>query len=80
MDDRRGKLDGAFFSYRATKDGKVLIAWHGKPVVTLKGARAQKFLRQIEGAAPHDAQLVMARATGNFKRGNERPQPGTDRR
>ena len=25
------------FSYRATKDGKVLIAWHGKPIITLKG-------------------------------------------
>ncbi len=73
MVDRRGKLEDGVFSYRVTKDGKVMIAWRGKHVVTLKGMKAQKFIRQIDGLEPHDAQLVMARATGNFKRGNERP-------
>jgi hypothetical protein len=65
-------MDEEVFSYQATKDGKVLISWHGKLVTTLKGDRAQKFIGQIEDADDHEAQLIMAKATGNFKRGNER--------
>jgi hypothetical protein len=75
VDDRRGKLNDEVFTYRLTKDGRVMIAWHNRHVVTLKGLTAQKFVRQIEGLDPHAAQLVMARATGNFKRGNERGTP-----
>jgi hypothetical protein len=38
----------------------------------LKGKQAEKFIRQISGLEGKDAQLVMAKITGNFKRGNER--------
>jgi hypothetical protein len=69
MDDQP---DTEVFSHRITKDGKVLISWRGKLVMTLKGDRAQKFIGQIEDADDHAAQLIMAKATGNFKRGNER--------
>ncbi|WP_278913673.1 hypothetical protein [Deinococcus wulumuqiensis] len=41
-------------------------------VSTLTGQEAQKFLARIAGLGDHDAQLLMARLTGNFKRGNER--------
>ncbi|NKB67590.1 MAG: hypothetical protein GKR89_11045 [Candidatus Latescibacteria bacterium] len=64
--------DNGDFSYRNNKDGKVLIHWQGRPVVTLKGGRAAKFLAQAEGAGADELQLLMARCTGNFKRGNER--------
>ena len=60
------------FSFTATKDGAVLISHRGRPVVTIRGARARKFLEQVEGGDSDDAQLVMARFTGNFKRGNEK--------
>ena len=60
------------FSYRATKDGKVLIYWRGKQVVVLKGTRAQKLLAELAGMDPEQEQLTLAKATGNFKRGNER--------
>ena len=60
------------FSYRATKDGSVFISWRGEVVVTLKGAKASRFLTQADGASEDGAQMLMARATGNFKRGNER--------
>jgi len=60
------------FDYQTTKDNKVLVYWQGKHVVTLSGKRAEKFLSQIAGADDDTAQLVMARFTGNFKRGNER--------
>jgi hypothetical protein len=65
------------FSYRASKDGKVFVAWHGKTVTTLKGEAARRFLSRIEAANPHEAQQIMARVTGNFKRGNERLASGT---
>ena len=57
------------FSYRATKDETVFISWNGRPVTTLRGEQARRFLTQAERG---DEQLLMARATGNFKRGNER--------
>jgi hypothetical protein len=41
-------------------------------VTTLAGVPAERFLREVEGADEEAEQLLMARATGNFKRGNER--------
>ena len=71
-EDKRGKLEEEFFEYTVTKDNKVLIYWYNKLVVTLAGKQAQKFLGQIDGLEGVEAQLVLARFTGNFKRGNER--------
>jgi hypothetical protein len=70
--DKRHKLDEAPFAYRVTNDGRVLLYWHAKQVKTLNGGEARKFLTKIEELEGKDAQLVMAKATGNFKRGNER--------
>ena len=60
------------FSFRSTKEGKVFISWKGKVVMSLKGARAARFLTNVDGADEELAQLEMARITGNFKHGNER--------
>ncbi|MBT4499091.1 MAG: hypothetical protein HOC74_15285 [Gemmatimonadetes bacterium] len=62
------------FDYRIVKDGRILISWRGKQVVTLAGKKADKFRNQIDGLDDNGAQLLMARMTGNFKRGNERPR------
>lgn len=71
--DKRGKLDEGVFSYQAIQDGRVLLYWMGRHVKTLAGKDAQKFLTAIDTCQTEkDAQLVMAKATGNFKRGNER--------
>ena len=60
------------FDYRITKDKKVFISWHGKQVVILSGKRASAFVAAIGIAADdEEAQLIMAKVTGNFKRGNE---------
>lgn len=48
---------------------EVVIFHHGRRATTLRGRRASDFLAEIEGG---DAQLLMARLTGNYKRGNER--------
>jgi hypothetical protein len=59
------------FTWAATKDGRVRIRWRGKVVTTLAGVPAERFLREVEGADERGEQLLLARATGNFKRGNE---------
>jgi hypothetical protein len=60
------------FAWRATKDGRVRISWRGRLVTTLAGAPAARFLREVDGADEEAEQLLLARVTGNFKRGNER--------
>ena len=45
------------------------ITHRGRAAGTLRGARAEKFLAEVESG---DAQLVMARWTGAYKFGNER--------
>ncbi|MFC0189371.1 hypothetical protein ACFFJY_13790 [Fictibacillus aquaticus] len=71
--DKRGKLDEEFFSYSASKNGTVFLEWYGKQVKILKGKEAQKFIERIQSAADEkERQLIMAKVTGNFKRGNER--------
>ena len=70
--DQRNRFEDDLFSYRATKSGTVLISWQGKHVTTLNRKQAERFLTQIAGLDDRAAQLVMAKATGNFKRGNER--------
>ena len=68
------------FTFRSVDDGTVRIAWHGRHVVTLAGSKAARFLARIADADPDGAQLLMARATGNFKRGNERSPEKRKRR
>lgn len=64
--------DDLGFTYRARAEGEVVILRHGRPVVTLRGVKASAFLARARGAGAAAAQQVMARATGNYKRGNER--------
>ena len=60
------------FSYSTTKDGRVRVAFRGRQVVTLAGADAERVASRLEGASAEREQLLLAKATGNFKRGNER--------
>ncbi len=70
--DKKNRFDEEVFSYRATKEGRIFLFWQGKQVKILKGPAAQKFLQDIVNENQKGAQLVMAKVTGNFKRGNER--------
>jgi len=55
-----------------TKDHTVFLDYFGKQVKILKGKEAEKFLKRIYAAEnTTEEQLVMAKITGNFKRGNE---------
>ena len=60
------------FSYQPHRDGTVAIFWRQRPATTLTGRLAERFLAAAPGADEPELQLLMAKATGNFKRGNER--------
>ncbi len=70
--DKRNVLDDEVFTYRISKEIKVFIYWSGKQVKVLKGDEAQKFISKLIGLDDKGIQLLMAKVTGNFKRGNER--------
>jgi hypothetical protein len=57
------------FTHLRNGDGSVTIRHRGRAATTLRGARAAEFLSEI---AAGDDQLIMARWTGNYRRGNER--------
>lgn len=71
--DKRNRLDESPFSYRLSKDNTVFLNNEGRQIKILKGKEANKFLERMEAAEDDVAkQLIMAKITGNFKRGNER--------
>jgi len=59
----------AGFAFVVRKNGDVAITHDGRAAAVLRKAAAERFLRDIEA---RDPQEVMARVTGNYKRGNER--------
>ena len=47
----------------------IAITHHGTPATTLPGRRALEFVEAVEVGDPQE---LMARLTGNYRRGNER--------
>lgn len=60
------------FSHRTRKGGKVEVLHRGRLAATLRGAVALDFLAEMESRGHAEGQQLMARLTGNYKRGNER--------
>ena len=61
------------FTALVTKDERVLITREGRTVATLAGSRAGRLAYALTRAADEEArQLLLSRATGNYRRGNER--------
>lgn len=58
------------FEYTVFGD-RVEVRHRGRRAANLRGPAAQRFLADVERADP---QQVMARVTGQYKRGNERGQ------
>jgi hypothetical protein len=69
--DRRGKLEEEPFTVKVTRD-KVLVEFRGRLVRTLVGRDADEVKRAALAGDEVALQLLVARKTGNFKRGNER--------
>ncbi|MDP5276521.1 hypothetical protein [Chengkuizengella axinellae] len=70
--DKRDRLKESPFSYKITKANKVMIYWDNRMIKTLSEKESKKFLSNIEGKDEFGIQLILAKLTGNFKRGNER--------
>jgi hypothetical protein len=71
--DKRKRLEKEVFTYRVTKNNTVFIDYNGRQVTTLKGKEAEKILNKINQApSDYEVQLILAKVTGNFKRGNEK--------
>ena len=51
------------------RGAEVVITHHGNRATVLRGPRAAAFLEDVER---DDPQELMARVTGNYRRGNER--------
>lgn len=58
------------FGYRITQDGRVLVSRGGRLVVILAGSTADRLVSRL-GRDEETDQALLARATGNYRRGNE---------
>lgn len=61
--------DAAGFEWKQRKNGDVVITHRGKVATVLRNRKAAEFL---DAVGDQDDQELMARVTGNYKRGNER--------
>jgi hypothetical protein len=57
------------FEFAERKSGEVAIFHHVRLATTLRKETAARFLKDVETGDPQE---LMARATGDYKRGNER--------
>lgn len=62
------------FELEQRKNGEVVITHHGKRASVLRGDPAERLLSGVESVDEIAAQHLMARATGNYKRRNERQE------
>ncbi|MDZ5661309.1 hypothetical protein HN031_06945 [Nocardioides sp. zg-1308] len=59
------------FAYDVRGD-EVVISHHGRRATVLRGRAAARFLADVEDGDGDTDQELMARVTGNYRRGNER--------
>ncbi|HMR24625.1 MAG TPA: hypothetical protein PKC21_04645 [Oligoflexia bacterium] len=61
------------FSYHYSKQGLLRVSYNHKVIMHLKSKAAEKLYSQLQGCNnEEDIQMLLAKATGNFKRGNEK--------
>ena len=71
--DQKNYLKTLPFSYRITKDQKLLISHEGKNVMVIKASKSTKTIHKLQAESDYfEIQLLLAKLTGNFKRGNEK--------
>jgi len=57
------------FEWTQRKNGDVVVKHHARVAAILRGKAATRFVSDVGRGDPQE---VMARVTGNYKRGNER--------
>jgi hypothetical protein len=72
--DKRNRLSEEPFTYQITKKGMVLIHYGGKQIKIVKDKEAERLIARINEVKGNmtEVQLLLAKITGNFKRGNEK--------
>jgi len=72
--DNRNRLGEEPFDYQITKKGTVMISYEGKQIKIVSGKEADRLIVRISEVEdnPTEIQLLLAKITGNFKRGNEK--------
>jgi hypothetical protein len=66
------ELQDLGFTFRVRKRGDIEVLHQGRLAATLRGDDASSFSAEVAELSAQDAQQLMARLTGNYKRGNER--------
>ncbi|MGB5105614.1 MAG: hypothetical protein WBP29_07135 [Candidatus Zixiibacteriota bacterium] len=64
--------DDLGFTIQSCNNGDIIILHHGRAATMLRGKKAIQFLSDLEASEFATQQQMMARLTGNYKRGNER--------
>lgn len=72
--DKRNRLSEEPFDYQITKKGTVVIYYEGKQIKNIKDREAERLIARIKVVEDNitAVQLLLAKITGNFKRGNEK--------
>lgn len=72
--DKRNRLSEEPFDYQITKKGTVVIYYEGKQIKNVKDREAERLIARIKEVEDNitAVQLLLAKITGNFKRGNEK--------
>lgn len=72
--DKRNRLGEEPFTYQITKKGTVVIYYEGKQIKIVKDREAERLIKRINEVEDNitAVQLLLAKITGNFKRGNEK--------
>jgi len=60
------------FSYKITKDRKILIFRDNKRIKIIKSKWSEEFIRQQHSLTQEQIQMKLAKITGHYKHGNER--------
>jgi hypothetical protein len=68
------------FTFIGTKKGEIIINHYGRKATTLRSNRAMEFKEDIDTSTFDEQQQLMARLTGNYKRGNERSAKKTSQK
>ncbi|MBP1045746.1 hypothetical protein I6N96_05600 [Enterococcus sp. BWM-S5] len=60
------------FTFQESKEGKIIIFYYNKQIMIVKEQRARTLSQKLANASLEEQQMILAKTTGNFKRGNER--------
>jgi hypothetical protein len=62
------------FSCQITKDGRVFFVHLNRSAGVLSGKEASRFIAKFNASDFQQQQLLMAKATGHYKHGNEKQE------